>query len=331
MKLKRKKLADKLGAIHHFIERAHMEDYSSEYRISAEELSEAEKLVRLAEKKAKQNDADLRPESLAKAQGELVDADYELQNELKAVGPRKIRFQILQMLASTSQFEVAWVVILLGTIVLFLLCFVIVRSVSAALLVAFILAALASATLVISKAVLDPSTDDVKLAFDHWQNCLRMIHRLEERVRVLKCQENYKNALDDWTRLRQIAESERYKLLQVGWRALRAIPFEDYIANVFELLGYEVEKTKASGDQGIDLIAVGKGRRIGIQCKGYESSVGNSAVQEAYTGKQFYDCNSCMVITNSVFTRAAIELAAKVNCQLIDENSITHLIMGKIL
>ena len=49
----------------------------------------------------------------------------------------------------------------------------------------------------------------------------------------------------------------------------------------------KVQVTKASGDQGIDIIAT-KEKKYGIQCKYYSGAVGNKAVQEAYAGSKFY-------------------------------------------
>ena len=74
----------------------------------------------------------------------------------------------------------------------------------------------------------------------------------------------------------------------------------------------KVQVTKASGDQGIDIIAT-KGKKYGIQCKYYSGAVGNKAVQEAYAGANFYDCDKVIVMTNTTFTRAAIELAEKLD------------------
>jgi hypothetical protein len=65
--------------------------------------------------------------------------------------------------------------------------------------------------------------------------------------------------------------------------------FEAYVALVLEDNGFKyVALTKGSGDQGVDITAERNGRTYAIQCKNYEGSVGNFAVQEAYTGAQFY-------------------------------------------
>lgn len=145
-----------------------------------------------------------------------------------------------------------------------------------------------------------------------------------------RAQVAHERAVDRHRRLEQLLADERYRLQTMDWRALRGIPFEEFLARVFRLLGYEVELTKASGDQGVDLIARGKGRRIAIQSKGYGDSVGNKAVQEAFAGQAYYQCHECVVVTNSQFTSGAIDLAAKVGCELIDGTRIRDLIDGRI-
>ncbi len=78
------------------------------------------------------------------------------------------------------------------------------------------------------------------------------------------------------------------------------------------------------------MVVTGKGRRIAIQAKGYDGSVGNKAVQEAYAGMSFYKCAECAAITNSQFTSGAEELATSVGCRLIDGSLIPSLIEGRI-
>ena len=68
----------------------------------------------------------------------------------------------------------------------------------------------------------------------------------------------------------------------------------------------KVQVTKASGDQGIDIIAT-KEKKYGIQCKYYSGAVGNKAVQEAYAGSKFYGCDVAVVMTNNTFTKSAKE------------------------
>ncbi len=74
--------------------------------------------------------------------------------------------------------------------------------------------------------------------------------------------------------------------------------------------------TNATGDQGLDVIAEKQGLRYGIQCKFYSHPVGNKAVQEAYAGCGYYDCDVPVVMTNSTFTVSARELADQLGVEL---------------
>jgi hypothetical protein len=139
--------------------------------------------------------------------------------------------------------------------------------------------------------------------------------------------ERAKKQYRDW----QFRQSKQYRLQQLlkqDWKAMRGIPFEDFLQEAFEELSYLVETTKTSGDQGVDLIISEGHHRIAIQVKAYVSSVSNSAIQQAHAGMSFYQCDNCAVITNSLFTASAVELAQSVGCILIDEKKLPSLIMG---
>lgn len=130
--------------------------------------------------------------------------------------------------------------------------------------------------------------------------------------------------------IRQSQQFQRETLLQENWKAMRGPEWEDFLVRVFRLLGATVEPTGTSGDQGVDLIATVGPRRYAIQAKGYVSSVGNGAVQEAVAGMTHYRCNACAVITNSRFTTGAIELAESNRCRLISEDELPALVLGKL-
>lgn len=88
--------------------------------------------------------------------------------------------------------------------------------------------------------------------------------------------------------------------------------FEYFCADVLKQNGFKnVSVTSGSGDQGIDIIAYKDDIKYGIQCKCYNSDIGNKAVQEVYAGKTFYNCHVGIVLTNRDFTRSAIDLAEK--------------------
>lgn len=99
--------------------------------------------------------------------------------------------------------------------------------------------------------------------------------------------------------------------------------FENYCANLLERNGFtHIKQTPASHDFGCDIIAHKEGISYGIQCKSYSTPVGVSAVQQAYAGKDFYDCMIGVVMTNNVYTLPAIEAAAKLKVILWDGEDI---------
>lgn len=106
--------------------------------------------------------------------------------------------------------------------------------------------------------------------------------------------------------------------------------FEKYCANLLIENGYDnVEVTKGSGDQGIDVLAYKDGIKYGIQCKCYSSDIGNKAVQEAFAGKTFYNCHVAVVLTNQHFTKSAKELAKSNQVLLWDREKLDNLIKIK--
>ncbi len=85
--------------------------------------------------------------------------------------------------------------------------------------------------------------------------------------------------------------------------------FEQCLATLFAQQGYHVIQTPYRGDWGADLVLLKDGVHTVVQAKRYQKSVGVRAVQEAVAAKAKYHCREAMVVTNSTFTRQAIELA----------------------
>ena len=104
--------------------------------------------------------------------------------------------------------------------------------------------------------------------------------------------------------------------------------FERLLYRLYEAMGYSVQLSGKVGDQGGDLIATKNQERILIQAKCYiNSTVGNSAVQEAVAARNYYDCNRAVVVTTSVFTREATELAKTNGVELVPKDMLQKLLL----
>jgi len=101
--------------------------------------------------------------------------------------------------------------------------------------------------------------------------------------------------------------------------------FEEFLAGLYRAQGYTVELTAVTGDYGADLILSKDGQRICVQAKRYAGSVGVAAVQEALSGKAYYQCDAAWVVTTGTFTNNAIELAKKSGVKMIGRSDIGNL------
>jgi len=110
------------------------------------------------------------------------------------------------------------------------------------------------------------------------------------------------------------------------FRDLSGYDFEEYLKNLFELLGYTAIQTSLSGDQGADLILSKDDEKIVVQAKKYEGKVSNKAVQEVAAAKNYYEADKAMIVTNSSFTKSAIELAFSNDVELWDGRKLKRII-----
>ena len=103
--------------------------------------------------------------------------------------------------------------------------------------------------------------------------------------------------------------------------------FERYCANLLIAYGFKnIEVTKGSGDQGVDIVGYYNGFKFAVQCKRYSKKVGNSPIQEVVAGKNFYKCQGALVITNNYYTESAVQLAKANNVQLWDRKNLMEVI-----
>jgi restriction system protein len=101
--------------------------------------------------------------------------------------------------------------------------------------------------------------------------------------------------------------------------------YEAFCATVLRSLGFKVELTAATGDQGADIVATRAGERFVLQCKHYSGTVGNAAIQEVLAARTFYDADHAVVVSNAQFTVAARQLASKGDVHLLHHDDLSFL------
>ena len=144
----------------------------------------------------------------------------------------------------------------------------------------------------------------------YFQECEKLIQDIQLEIK--------NNEIKNMLRTKQIKRKKKYTLDDID--LMSGTEFEEFVSTLFRQMGYNTKITQTTGDQGIDVIAVKNGVKLGIQAKCYTNTVGNSAVQEAVAGKGYYSCDKVMVITNNYFTSSAASLAQSNNVVLWDRD-----------
>lgn len=106
---------------------------------------------------------------------------------------------------------------------------------------------------------------------------------------------------------------------------LDPIEYEAMVADTLVRHGWDARLTKASGDQGVDVLATKGALRVVLQCKLYSRPVGNAAVQEAIAGQRFEQATHAAVVSNQPFTRAAQQLAGAAGVLLLHHEELPDL------
>lgn len=117
------------------------------------------------------------------------------------------------------------------------------------------------------------------------------------------------------------AKAFKYSLINVE----TGEEFELYLQNLFRELNYKVKHCGKSGNQGGDLIVKKGNITYVIQAKYYTHKLDNTPIQEVVGAIRFYNANRGVVITNSTFTKKAIELANTNRIILINGDDLEKL------
>ena len=143
------------------------------------------------------------------------------------------------------------------------------------------------------------------------EDVLKILFKKEIYIEKLKINEELKKILKEKNKYlfnENIETKKKPKKLMLS-EVTTGNEFEHFLKHLFSKLGYNATVTKASQDQGADLVIEKNNERTVVQAKFYSNKVGNKAIQEVIASKLYYKANNCMVVTNNSFTHAACELA----------------------
>lgn len=126
-------------------------------------------------------------------------------------------------------------------------------------------------------------------------------------------------------RLRQQGRRAELKLSQLA--TLTPEQFEEFVGEVFEALGFEVEHVGGTGDQGVDLRVCRAGVIGIVQCKYFSKGVVGSPELQKFLGTIHHTrSHKGFFVTTRTFTLAADRFASEHPIELIDGPRLVELV-----
>lgn len=107
-------------------------------------------------------------------------------------------------------------------------------------------------------------------------------------------------------------------------RSLNPTDFEHFIAGLFERMGYSVEPTAATGDEGVDLFLKRENKTAIVQCKRYRNNVGQPIVRDLYGTMQHNRVEEAYLVTTGTITLPAQEWARDKPIHLVDGRALVE-------
>jgi restriction system protein len=167
------------------------------------------------------------------------------------------------------------------------------------------------------------------------QNALFKIERYTERLageERTKVEQQWQALRDQVIRGKERAEALRrqarraeLKLSQLG--SLTPEGFEEFVAEMFEALGYEVERVGGTGDEGADLLARKAGLVGVVQCKYHSRGVVGSPELQKFLGTIHHTgSHKGFFVTTRTFSLAAEKFVAEHPIELIDGPRLVELV-----
>jgi restriction system protein len=147
--------------------------------------------------------------------------------------------------------------------------------------------------------------------------------RIEADSRALR--EQIRDGKEHADKMRQQGRRAELKLSQLA--SLTPEGFEEFVGEVFEALGFEVEHVGGTGDEGVDL-KVRRGGLLGIvQCKYFSRGVVGSPELQKFLGTIHHTrSHKGFFVTTRTFTLAADKFAADHPIELIDGPRLVELV-----
>ena len=171
----------------------------------------------------------------------------------------------------------------------------------------------------------DNTIENVLFKMDRYLKRLEGAARAAAEAEVAVARTSVREGRERLERLRHQARRAEAKLAQLS--TLTPEGFEEFVGELFEGLGWEVEVVGGSGDEGVDLKVRRKGLLGIVQCKYFTRGVVGSPELQKFLGTIHHTrSHKGFFVTTRTFTLAAERFVADHPIELIDGPRLVELV-----
>ncbi len=172
---------------------------------------------------------------------------------------------------------------------------------------------------------LDNTIENALFKVERYAARLDGVERAATETRVQALRDSVRDGREAVERLRRQAQRADLKLAQLA--SLTPEGFEEFVGELFEAMGYEVEQVGGTGDQGADLRVQRAGLLAIVQCKYHSRGVVGSPELQKFLGTmQHLRGHKGFFVTTRTFSLAAEKFAAEHPIELIDGPRLVELV-----
>jgi restriction system protein len=172
---------------------------------------------------------------------------------------------------------------------------------------------------------LDNTIDNALYKIDRYLERTDGAERQRTAPEIAQLRQTIREGKERTERLRIQARRAELKLAQLA--ALSPESFEEFVAELFEALGYDVEQTGGSGDEGADLRLRRRDLLAIVQCKYHKRGVVGSPELQRFLGTIHHTrSHKGFFVTTSTFSLAAEKFVVDHPIELVDGTRLVELV-----
>ena len=151
-------------------------------------------------------------------------------------------------------------------------------------------------------------------------------YRESERLTRIQRRKNTARA-NSWRESERLRLKEYYLRRTKRFDNLNPFEFEKLVGQVYERLGYEVQLTPRTNDQGCDAILRKDGETSLVECKLYSAnrSIGRPLIQKFHSAMNHFKATSGFFVTTGFFANTAVRYAEGKSIKLIGPQTLLTL------